>query len=92
MEEITGFIKKDCLSLPGLRWKSFRNLRTEDEPVFTYNDKHMRWFVRQSVKGGRVNAFNQTYKSKFCDDILKIISEELNVNGNSYNIIKAYMN
>ena len=48
MEESTGFGMKDCLSLPGLGWKKFRLLRTEeDEPIYTYNDKHMRWFVRQ---------------------------------------------
>ena len=39
----------------------------------------MRWFVRQSIKGGRVCAFNQYYKSKICDDIFKIISEEINI-------------
>ena len=64
MEEITGFSKKDCLSLPGLGWKNSNSLRPEeDEPIYTYNDKYMRWFVRQSIKGGRVCAFNQNYKS-----------------------------
>ena len=54
MEEITGFSMKDCLSLPGLGWKYFNSLRTEeDEPIYTCNDKYMRWFVRQSIKGGR---------------------------------------
>ena len=65
MEETTGFSMKDCLSLPGLGWKYFIKLRTEeDEPVYTYNDEYMRWFVRQSIKGGRVLAFNQYYKSE----------------------------
>ena len=50
----------------------------------------MRWFVRQSIKGGRVCAFNQYYKSKICDDILKIIPKELKVEGNVYDII-GYM-
>ena len=62
MEEITGFSMKDCLSLPGLGLKDFNSLRTEeDEPIYTYNDKYMRWFVRQAVFGGRVCAFNQYY-------------------------------
>ena len=52
----------------------------------------MRWFVRQSNKEGRVNALNQYYKSKICDDILKIISKELKVEGNVYDIIEGYMN
>ena len=51
MKEITGFSRKDCLSLPGLGWKYFNSLRTEEhEAIYTYNDKCMRWFVRQSIK------------------------------------------
>ena len=70
----------------------FNSLRTEeDEPIYTYNGKYMRRFVRQSIKGGRVCAFNQYCKSKLFDDLLKIISEELNVKGNSYDIIEAYL-
>ena len=51
----------------------------------------MRWFVRQSIKGGRVCAFNQYYKSIHCDDIKKIISIELCVKGNMYDIIEEYL-
>ena len=51
----------------------------------------MRWFVRQSVKKGIVCAFNQNYKSKNCDDILKIISEELHDKGYFYDIIEEYL-
>ena len=92
MKEITGFSMKDCLSLPGLRWKYFNSLRTEeDEPIYTYNDKYMRWFGRQSIKGGRVCSFNQYYKSKHCDDILKIINRELPVKRTVYDTIEAYM-
>ena len=92
MEEITKFSMKDCLSLPGLGWKYFNSLRTEeDEPIYTYNDKYMRWFVRQSIKGGRVCAFNQYYKSKHCDDILEIINKELAVKGSVYDTIEAYV-
>ena len=50
MEDITGFGLEDCLSLPGLGLKFFISLRTqEDEPLYTYNDKYMRCFVRQSI-------------------------------------------
>ena len=79
IEEITGFGMKDCLSLPGLGWKYLNSLRTEeDEPIYSYSDKYIRWFVRQSIKEGRVYAFNQYYKSNFCDDISNHISKELN--------------
>ena len=93
IEENTGFGMKDCLSLPGLGWKYLNCLRTEeDEPIYTYNDKNMRWLVGQSIKGGRVCAFNQYYRSKIRDDILKIVSEELDIKGNIYDIIEAYLN
>ena len=76
MNEITGFSMKDCLSLPGLVWKYFISLRTEDdEPIYTYNDKYTRWFVRQSIKGGRVCASNQYYKSNHYNDIKRISSK-----------------
>ena len=92
MEDITGFSMKDCLFLPCLGWKYFDSLKTEeDEPIYTYNDKYMRWFVRQSVKRGRVCAFNQYYKSKICDDISKIISEELDVKENVYYFLEVYL-
>ena len=70
MEELTGFSMKDCLSVPGLGLKYFNSLRTEeDEPIYNYNDKYMKDFVRQAAYSGRVCAFNQYYESKQCDDI-----------------------
>ena len=92
MQEITGFSMKDCLSLPGLGLKYFNSLRTEeDESIYTYNDKYMRDFVRRAAFGGGVCAFNHYSKPKHCDDILKIISKELNIRGNVYDIFEAYM-
>ena len=92
MEEITGFSTKDCLSLQGLVWKYFNSLRTEeDELIYTYDDKYMRLFVRQSIKRGRVCAFNQDNKSPVYDDIKKVISKELCVKGNIYGIIEEYL-
>ena len=92
MEDITGFSMKECLSFPGVGWKYFNSLRTEeDEPINTYNDQYMRWFIRQSMKGGRVSAFSQYYKSNHCDDILKIFNKELAVKGTVYDTIEAYM-
>ena len=92
MEDITKFSMKDCLSLPGLGWKYFNSLRTsEDEAIYTYNDKYMRRFVRQSIKGGRVCAFNQYYKSIHFEDIKNIISKFLDVKENIYEIFEEYL-
>ena len=92
MEEITAFSKKDSLSAPDLRWKYFNSMRDEnDEPIYTYNDKYMRHFLGQSIKGGRVCALIQHYKSKICAEFLKMISRELNVEEKVYDIIEAYI-
>ena len=83
MEENTGFSMKDCLSASSLGWKCFNSMRDEnDEPIYTYIDKYMRWFVLQSLKGGLVCAFNQYCRSKICDEVLKILSEDLIFEGN----------
>ena len=52
----------------------------------------MRWFFRQNIKRGRVFAFNQYCEPKVFDDILGIISEDLIVKGNIYDIIDVSLN
>ena len=42
----------------------------------------MRWFVRQSVKGGRYSVPNHYYKSITSDEVFNVISTDLNKNGN----------
>ena len=70
IQEITRFGRKVCLSLPGLGWKCFSSLRTEEiEPIDSYKDKYMHSFVRQSFERRRVAPFNQYFKPKFCDDL-----------------------
>ena len=51
----------------------------------------MRSSVRQSIKTGRVCAFHQYYEAKNCDDFLNCISEKLNVKGNIYDNIEAFL-
>ena len=88
-KKITEFSMEDCLSLPGLGCKYFISLGTEeDEPIYTYNDKYMRHFMRQGI---RVCAFNHYYESEICDDFFKIISEQLNVKQSIYKTIEAYL-
>ena len=51
----------------------------------------MRWFIRQGIKGRRVCAFVHCYKSKFCDEILKFIEEDLKIERVVYDIIEGYV-
>ena len=91
MSSITGFRMKDCLSLPSLGWKHYMSSRTpSDETISSYADKYMRHFVRQSIKGGKVGAFNQPYESQISNKVFETISDELKVIGNKYEIIEAY--
>ena len=60
MEELTNFGMKNGLTLPSLAKNFFKSLGDEnDEPLHTNTDPFLRNFVRQSIKGGRCNAFNQ---------------------------------
>ena len=91
MSSITGFGMKDCLSLPSSGWKHFMTSRTpSEEPIYSYADKYMRHFGRQSIKGGKVGAFNQSYESQISNKVFETISDELKVNGNKYEIIETY--
>ena len=91
MEELTGFRMKNRLTLPSLAIKYFIRLRDEDdEPIYTYTNPFMRNFVRKAIKGGKCNAFNKHYKSEVSVEVFKIISKELNVNGNICDILEKY--
>ena len=91
MEELTNVGIKNSLTLPSLANKYFNSLRDEnDEPIYTYTNPFMRNFVRKAIKGGRCNAFNQHYKSEISDEVFKIISKELNVNGNICDLLEKY--
>ena len=88
MEELTGFGMENSLTLPSLANKYFNNSRDEyDEPIYTYNDEFMRHFVRQSMKGGRCSALNQSYKSTISDEVYNNMSQELSVDGNICEIL-----
>ena len=95
MQKTTGFGMMDCLSLLRLGGKYFKSLREEDRAIiYMYNDKYMRYFVRQSTKRGRVCAYNQNYHSKSCDNFLKCLAEEIIIDfesSSTYNIIETYI-
>ena len=60
MEELINFGMKNNLTLPFLAKKSFNKLRYEnDEPNYTYTDPFMRYFIRDSIRGGRCNPVIQ---------------------------------
>ena len=63
---------KNKLLLQSVAKTFLNNLRNEnDEPMCTYNGEYLRWFSRQSIKGGRCSFLNQYYKSIISDEVFK---------------------
>ena len=57
---------KNSLTLASLANKYFNSLIYEnDDPVYTYNEEHMRFFVCKSIKGGRCSALNDILNLSF---------------------------
>ena len=90
-KSLTNFGMKNSLTLPSLANKYSNSLRDEnDEPIFTYTDPFKRNFVRNSIKDGGCNAFNQHYKSEISNEFFIYISRKLNVNSNICNLLEKY--
>ena len=91
VEDLTNFSLKKSITLPSLVYKYFNSLGYEnDEPIYTYTDPFMRIFVRNSIKGGRCNVFNQHYESESNDEVFNIISRDLNDNGDIWDLPEKY--
>ena len=74
---------KNSLTLPNLANRNIISLTYgNDEPICTYNDGYMRYFVMQSVKSDKDSAFNQYYKPIFSDEVFNFFSKDLDINGN----------
>ena len=79
-------------SFPSPGWKYLDSLRDgSDEPIHTYKDMSMRWFVRQIIKGGRCSAFNQCCKSTIVDENFRATSEKLKVKRILCDVIETYV-
>ena len=84
MEAFTGFGfgMKDSLTLPALERIYYNSLRDEnDEPIYAYKDKDMRWFVRKSIRDGRYAALNQFNKSNRDENVFEVTFEKLKILG-----------
>ena len=57
----------------------------------TCRDKFVKWFVRQSIKGGRFAAFFKNYKFGTADKIFETLSEELDMKRKICDVIEAYV-
>ena len=91
MDEWTNFGIKNSLTKPSLTKKFFDSLGDEnDEPLYTYTDLFMRKLVRNSIRVGKCNAFNQHYKFEVYDEVFNIISHELCVGSNLCDSLDKY--
>ena len=91
MQKMSGFGIKDCLTEASLGWKCFGTYN-KDREFYTFNDKYVRDFIRKTIKGGRVGAFNRYFESNQFDKIMSTIKKHLKINDNEIsNIIDKYL-
>ena len=91
MEEITSFGTKNSLTLPSLVNKYFSSSRDEkNEHIYTCNAEYMRYFVRKSLRWWRCSSLNQYYISFISDEVFSIISTEIRVKGNVFEILNEH--
>ena len=91
MQKMSGFGNKDCLTEASLAWKCF-GTHNKDREFYTSNDEYARDFLRKSIKGGRVAAFNRYFESNQCENILNTIKKHLKTNDNeNSNIVDEYL-
>ena len=86
MQKMSGFGIKDWLTAANLGWKCFGTYN-KDREIYTFNDKYVRDFLRRSIKGGRVAAFNRFVESSQCEEVLNTIGKQLRINVNEISII-----
>ena len=92
MQNMTGFGIKGCLTEASLGWKCFGTYN-KDREFYTFNDKYVRSFIRNSIKGGRCGAFIRYFESNQSDEIMSTIKKHLKIDDNeTSNIIDEYSN
>ena len=90
-QKMSGFGIKHCLTEASLGWKCFGTYN-KDRELYTFNDKYVRDFIRKSIEGGRVGAYNRYFESNQCEKILNIIRKHLKMNDNEIsNIVDEYL-
>ena len=90
MQKMSCFGIKDCLTEASLGWKCVGKYN-KDREFYTFNNKYVRDFIRKSIKGGRVGAFNRYFESNQFDGIMSTIKKHLKINDNEIsNIVDEY--
>ena len=81
LEEMTGFGMKNIITLLSFAKYSFNSMRDEkEEPIYTYTDDYMRYFVRKSINDVRCSTSNQYQKPINSNEVCNVMSTESGVN------------
>ena len=90
-QKMSAFGIKDCLTEACLGWKCFGTYN-KDREFYNFNYIYLRYFIRRSIKGGRVGAFNRYFESKRCKETLNTIKKHLRVKDNEIsNIVDEFL-
>ena len=91
IQKNSGFGIKVSLTEASLGWMC-SGTYNENREFYTFNGKHVRDFVRKSIKGGRVAALNRYFESNQNGEILFTIRKLLKINDNEIsNIVDVYL-
>ena len=92
IEKLTIFGMKNSSILSSLANEFLNSSREEnDEAIYVYTDPFLRNFLRNSIKCGRYNAFNQHHKSEFSHEVFNNNQKILNVNGNICDLLERFL-
>ena len=72
MQKMSGFGIKECFTEASLGWNCFGKFLKIRE-FYTFNDKFVRKFFRESIRGGKVSALKRYFESNHCREKLNTI-------------------
>src|SRR5438093_2556797 len=76
MIDLVGQNMSSCISSPSLTLKGWYKRHIDDgNKVHTHADKYIRWFIRQTVYGGRVFATRKQFVSQLWTNILELLKQ-----------------
>lgn len=78
-EDITTHLTSSGVTFNGWR----KHLQKDNIPLHSHVDLWTRKYIRKSIKGGRVSANIQRFKSNNCSKIIKVLQSHLNTSNES---------
>ena len=91
MVELVGQHMSNNISVAGLAYKGWLNYtRQNNIMIFSHTNKFVRWFIRNSIYGGRVGAFRNKFISPILPNINFILQKYSNIYSKNLDLYSWY--